>query len=91
MVPEGGAGVQAGVAQVHALDLQVAVADMRVLAVHHQDVVFGPVDGLCGVAGGAAQVKTFSRVEREYLKRRFHSHCQDREMGVRSRVWRTKI
>lgn len=86
MVPEGGAGVQARVAQLHALDLQVAVTDARVLPVHHQHMVFGPVDSLGGVAGGAAQVKTFAGVEREHFKRSFHSHCQDREtaFGLKS-------
>lgn len=88
MVPEGGAGVQAGVAQLHALDLQVAVTDARVLAVHHQHVVFGPVDSLGGVAGGAAQVKRFAGVEREHFQRSFHSHCQDRERRL---VWSLKL
>ena len=73
VVAEGGAGVQAGVAQLHALDLQVAVAHVRVLAVQHQRLVLGPVDGLRGVAGGAAQVQAFSRVEREHFHRSFRS------------------
>lgn len=79
VVPEGGAGVEAGVAQLHALDLQVSVVDARVLAVHHQRLVFGPVDGLGGVAGGAAQVQALPRVEREGFDRSLRSHCGDRE------------
>lgn len=76
VVAEGGAGVQAGVRQLHALDLQLAAADACVLPIRYNRVVFGPVDSVGGVRGRAAQVQAISKVERKRLHRRFHRDCQ---------------
>lgn len=72
VVAEGGARVQTGVRQLHRLDLQLPIADTRVFPIHYGHMVFGPVDGMEGVLGGAGQIQTISKVEREQLCLRFH-------------------
>lgn len=76
VVAEGGAGVQPGVRQLHSLDLQLTVADVRVLSIHHSHVVFGPADIVGGVPERAAQVQMLSKVPRVQLCWRFHRDCQ---------------
>lgn len=53
VVAKGGACVQTRVRQLNCLDLQLAVADVRVFSIHYCHVVFGPVDSMEGAAGRA--------------------------------------
>lgn len=76
VVAEGGARVQTGVRQLHGLDLQLPVADARVLSIHHCHMVFGPVDSMDGVPGRATQIQTIPKIEREQLCLRFHGDYQ---------------
>lgn len=55
VVAKGCACVEARVCQLHRLDLQLAVTDVRVFSIDYCGVVFGPVDGMGCVLGGAAQ------------------------------------